>query len=311
MPSILTHYAFIKNIEKDTNNIIYLGTQGPDPYFFFPYGLIKRKNTKEITNIGTLLHDYDPSRVFTYLYEYIKNHNFDTTLMSYFKGYIAHYALDSTCHPYIFYKSGFVTPNDNNHKFYFFTHAYIESSIDRLIVNHFNIKISPSNSIKNKKEDILKVSKMMACLLKDVFKINYIDNKTFYIAYKRMRLTYRVLYSKFSYKKSLLEKFLPLSAPLAVATPTTKKLLDIDYLNTKHSYYLDPTNNLKKQNYNFYQLMDIAKTKYFNILNIVNNSTSTSLYENLNKFIKKIDYDGKEIGKKQLYFDLIFRNLKK
>ena len=56
------------------------------------------------------MHNIDPIITFKYFIEYIKKSSEEDKkiLIPYFEGMLAHYALDSVAHPYIFYISGFV-----------------------------------------------------------------------------------------------------------------------------------------------------------------------------------------------------------
>ncbi len=104
MPAATTHVEFAKDVLKNNPQIrssipnrpmFYLGSQGPDMLFFshasiFPGSLHK---------YGGLMHGSKVYDVISFFEEYAKD---DPNLNSYIKGYLCHYALDSTAHPLIF-----------------------------------------------------------------------------------------------------------------------------------------------------------------------------------------------------------------
>ena len=73
MPSSLVHYIFAKSSKSEANSAYCLGSQGPDPFFYYGYTSIKAKNTKTIRQFGTFLHKIDPYKIVSFLggnYEY-------------------------------------------------------------------------------------------------------------------------------------------------------------------------------------------------------------------------------------------------
>ena len=126
MPSILTHYIFNQSLNSSTSLEANIGSQGPDPLFFYFCGLKNYPNTKLICEYGNVLHKMNPTSTLIYFYNYALKQNSDdkNILLNYLKGFISHYSLDSTAHPYIFYKSGFSLTDDKKEvKKYFLDHV--------------------------------------------------------------------------------------------------------------------------------------------------------------------------------------------
>ena len=55
MPSSLVHYIFAKSSKSEANSAYCLGSQGPDPFFYYGYTSIKAKNTKTTCNLPIFL----------------------------------------------------------------------------------------------------------------------------------------------------------------------------------------------------------------------------------------------------------------
>ena len=77
MPSSLVHYIFAKSSKSEANSAYCLGSQGPDPFFYYGYTSIKAKNTKTIRQFGTFLHKIDPYKIFSFLVDYINENRDD------------------------------------------------------------------------------------------------------------------------------------------------------------------------------------------------------------------------------------------
>ncbi len=107
MPAAITHAIFAEKVLDhvvNTNKIeineeaFIFGSQGPDVFFthrFFPW--MKGDSLKEY---GEALHKCLPNKLISYMREYVARKN-SPIVASYFLGFICHYSLDSSCHPYI------------------------------------------------------------------------------------------------------------------------------------------------------------------------------------------------------------------
>ena len=106
MPACLTHTYFAKAVAQSLgetgleNTPEYIwGAQGPDFLFchrFFPW--MKGRSLK---GYGNRLHsDVKPSATFSALREFLSRHP-DPGYRAYVFGFVCHYALDSTAHPYV------------------------------------------------------------------------------------------------------------------------------------------------------------------------------------------------------------------
>ena len=121
MPSSITHGYFaldvldklenkyIKYIDKE---LLKAFGQGPDPLYF--YNLATLSKGKYIrNNYPELLHNYKTKNFFITLIKEIKERKLEKNkqTISFLYGFICHYALDTTIHPYILYKTGIYNKN--------------------------------------------------------------------------------------------------------------------------------------------------------------------------------------------------------
>lgn len=123
MPDLWTHYFFSSDVKKDNQlhiswDALYgLGAQGPDFLFYLDFQPWKKKST---FRFGNLVHQEKPKELMKYVLELLDGAG--DVLRDYLLGFIAHYALDSTAHPFVFYYA-----KDTIH------HKLLEASIDALL----------------------------------------------------------------------------------------------------------------------------------------------------------------------------------
>ncbi len=120
MPAVLTHDFFGREFlnnhpgcianSEDARNAFLLGNQGPDPLFY----LIFLPGTEKWRNLGDLMHDQQPTKLIASMAEAVEWINSETTTSimrlhsasdiakAYALGFVCHYTLDSTAHPFVY-----------------------------------------------------------------------------------------------------------------------------------------------------------------------------------------------------------------
>ena len=144
MPALATHKIFAESVLKnlDENKV------DKDTYFIFSQShdllyYYKGKNYKFYNKQGTKGHHKNTQEFILNIIECIKANNLvkDKQCMAYLYGTITHYYLDSTCHPYIFYKSGVYKKYSLDTLKYKGQHNLLERSLDSaLYENAYNKK---------------------------------------------------------------------------------------------------------------------------------------------------------------------------
>lgn len=309
MPSSLTHYVFNKQLIKNQNyeNIFLLGGQGADVFFFYGYNLLKRKEIDKIRKFGNDIHAIDPAKLFMQMlrYSFSKKGEEKDILISFTRGFMYHYALDRNMHPYIFYKTGFPYTT----KKYNLNHSNMESTIDTLIMKEYGYKVSTRKAIKANNKHVKMCSKMFQLIAKNIFNYDFINEDTYYKAYKDFRFTRLILDSRFGIKKSLFNAFLKETKINAVSQPSKVKDDDkYDYLNKKKNDWIVPDLGIKV-NYSVKDMFDAAILDTRIIDNIIYNYKDNIVTQRkLTKFSDNINHDGRHLDKEMTYFKVIWSN---
>lgn len=308
MPASLVHYEFYKKTTKNPEPIAYLGTQGPDPFFYYGLSISPTKSAKAIRKFGTFLHEVDPYITFKYLLEYVmgsKNEE-KPILRPFLKGLLAHYLLDRNAHPYIWYISGFVTDSDKNYQKYFNNHASIESSIDVLLMHHYHDQTTPFESVNYNKNELKIVSKMMYSLGKGCYKNKYIKINSYEKAIKNMRTVHKVIYSKNGKKKEFFNKYLK-NNPINIMCEDQLHNIKLDFLNLKHKEWRNCITNENPTNSNFYELFDNALKEYSHIVSIFTDVLEgKTKITSIEPLFNKVNHDGFKVGAIKKYYSIIF-----
>lgn len=111
MPAIITHHLFAREAYAAHRDVIgkhpacerafCLGSQGPDPYFYLA---LRPGTPAELKRLGTILHQDRTADLILALRdgaEAIAGME-GRIVRAWLKGFLAHYALDSTAHPFIY-----------------------------------------------------------------------------------------------------------------------------------------------------------------------------------------------------------------
>ena len=219
MPAIITHdtfghevygklYEFIGG-SRDEAEAFLLGNQGPDPLF---YG-VSDPRLKSVFRLGSIMHNTKPTELIAAMRHSVEKlpEESRTVGRAYAMGFLCHYELDSTSHPFIFSKQyelcdagepGLTRDNGSD------VHALIESELDELIlttrrsatIETFN----PSKAVLKASDYALNViSAMYVQVALDVYALP-IPANTFKMATKAFRRTQALLYSPSGLKHNII-----------------------------------------------------------------------------------------------------------
>lgn len=143
MPAVVTHSFFADDVFEKMKasrlkdeisvrrNLFRLGSQGPDVFFY--YKAAPWISYDGLEKLGNLAHDEKVSEFYSKSLEYLirlKRSKGFYDLGVYLAGYLCHYSLDRTAHPFIHYTSGIDIDHSRISWKYHIYHRILESTID-------------------------------------------------------------------------------------------------------------------------------------------------------------------------------------
>ena len=199
MPATAVHAYFAQDLNDilpkeiknklDVNRLRMFG-QSTDSLMF--YNLFSILPGKKIRDFQKYFHTNKTQEFFINLINYIKENDYteDIDVNSFLVGTICHYVLDSTVHPYIYYKTGYFNKNDKSTYKYNNVHTFMENFLDndmikrRESINPYKFNISKfsfdTSKFSNELKDTIKYT------FKQTFDVDNMD-KIYYKSLKQMR----------------------------------------------------------------------------------------------------------------------------
>lgn len=325
MPSITTHHIFANHafdkLDKDTikhfnkEKLIYTTfAQSHDYLFYYTFDF---KNAHRIKNLGHYAHHNKTQAYILNIIKEIKKQHLENNhqCLAYLYGVITHYVLDSTCHPFIFYKTGIYRKENKHSKIYRGEHNRMEKDIDAIFYEReYHLKYNHCNLNK----DIIKkpiFSKELTNLIDTVYETTYNEPNIGTYYYKSIKHTKiintLVINDYFGIKKALytlIDLITNRYFGNIAAYSTFRPKPDTSFLNNEHKEWTHPCNKDQIYTYSFDDLVKIAEEKAINIINSINDYLfkDERSYNDLTKLIPDIDYStGLEIknNKRMDYFE--------
>lgn len=269
MPAIITHYLFSKETaqpmvkQAHCANVCTWGSQGPDFLFFSPPIHL---HWHLLSQIGHRMHEQNMEQNFSFMAECCKRAEGENKdiLLSYFFGYLSHYILDSTFHPYVygmqrFFKKLLPKASDN------YLHRQIETNLDVLFLKRFCNKTIQDFSVIShfqRTPELTHVCEMYQRMLREQFGQEF-PIRTISHSFLSMKLVYSAFYSPRGFKlravtfaKRLTQNSHPaLMALIHPVEPDT----EIDYANIKRAIH-EPGNETLE--HTAYELFDLARARF-------------------------------------------------
>lgn len=282
MPAYSTHYIFAKELKEEIENCVefklnnaalFIGTQGPD--IFFDHRILPWMIGKSMRKVGSLLHRAKPSDILDKMREYINLSESKDIAKSYAAGFILHYALDRSCHPYVYALQNKMVekyPHLNSHT----AHNTIEFSMDtylltkRLKAENAYLFDTEGTIIFNEAE-LDELAKMISYVTSNVTnkKVTPSDVKT---AIKDMKYIQKLTTDKSGKKENLVKIIDCIAAPFLnnfkfSALMRPKDLENAKkYGNIERKTWTSPYNKLKR-NDSFEDLFEFAKFDAIDMIN--------------------------------------------
>ena len=173
MPACITHNQFAQDVLTQLSSpaadlcAFFWGAQGPDFLFCHRYFQVSaRKGQRSLQEYGSALHKTPPSQTLSAMRNFLAHHS-NPTYRSYILGFICHYALDSTAHPYINARAVQLAaqrPNENTSTM----HGEIESALDAIVLRWKTGALPSQVRLKDLFPKNEGVQRQIACLYREL-----------------------------------------------------------------------------------------------------------------------------------------------
>ncbi len=317
MPATVTHAYFgmdvynnlpigLKELLMDEKKDLRMFAQGMDPFFF--YHKISLKNGKKQQDFALYFHTNKTREFFINLVNYIKYNNYYQIpdVMAYLYGFIAHYVLDSTIHPYVFYKTGEWKKTDKESYKYRGLHHNMEVFLDNYLISKREQEKVHSFKFYDYCFEFKPFSKELEEVIdyafKETFGINEMSNfykqalKDMHFALKYFRYdkigVKRIVYTTCEAITS--KSFFPFSVISYHISTDDKK----NYLNLDKQEWCHPCLKREKHTDSFDELYDKSLQEALDIIKKVNAYIKDTKKVDLTKVFKNLSYKtGKDCAK--------------
>ncbi|MDR1643997.1 MAG: zinc dependent phospholipase C family protein [Clostridiales bacterium] len=270
MPAVTAHYLFgqavlkkmegakIETIAATCPGAFNIGTQGPDIMFFALGDKQMNKWGDEVHSGASALYQATMSFTRAQAPSWEKD-----AFLAYMAGFLCHYALDCSAHPYIFYRSGFSDEDGGLAKQGERRHRLLESIIDAVVVEKITGKdmyeMNIGKVIELSGKERKAISAPLANCMRTAFGYDR-DPADFAKGMKDMSFVYKVLRDKNGKKKKALEivDLIIRDHGLLSALVGAPYDEDIDWINEERSTWTFPWDDSIEMNFSFHDLFNRA-----------------------------------------------------
>lgn len=304
MPATYTHHTFTNDVYKVINPEIKNKLEISKDYFNLfgkSFDILFFSNFK----LGIQGHNYFVNAYFKNIIKYIKDNHLEnnSNVLAYLYGSICHYVLDSTIHPYVYYKTGVYHKNDKLSKKYKGKHDYFEYMIDAILYKERNSKPIYKVNLGKELFPKLKIDGDLSLAIDYAF-LNTFNEKqgSKYIkrGYKNFKfIMTHGMCSRFGIKAhvySLIDWTNLIRSKKLRNLCYYIKRIDSSVLNLEHKKWVYPVDKKINYHYSFYDLYDISIEKARTIINDIDSALNKSDIE-VKNVIKSIGNTSYAMGK--------------
>ena len=216
MPAAIAHFLHAERVLEELNrqgftiptsrDAFLWGAQGPD--FLYCHRFLPWQRGQSLKEYAERLHHEQPSRVFGALrdcFEYAKNPD---PVLAYIDGFLCHYSLDRTCHPFVHFGSHALLA-ENPGQDEEVLHNRMESALDTIVLRYeradlptdFNLK----RTVPGNPEVQEQIAELYADFLKRLFGLENAGDALLQST-KDCRLIYGLLNDRTGLKKLFAER---------------------------------------------------------------------------------------------------------
>lgn len=318
MPNIISHYLMAEGVRQrispalqtvitNHHEAFILGTLGPDfLYYYRPFPWHNTIEAEYIHALGDKMHDEKINEWFSALFKKAKEDS-QEGVISYICGFLCHFAMDATSHPYVFYQTQ--NPNDMND---LYEHRFMESRIDGLLLQvlqksgQIDSRFKPYQLVHFQDEQAKLLQDIYQPLVSEVYQIDLSD-KIFSTALKDCYHLQRLLNDPHRLKEKLttwLEKrYQVQSEARSIIIPYRHYYDEHDLLNLNHQVWKHPVTGEESTD-SFIDLFFQSIDEGSDLINQFERYLNDD--ETLHKVIQKINNrsfnTGTQSGKEMTYF---------
>lgn len=264
MPACITHNLFAMDVlarleERGADRCAWAwGAQGPDFLFCHRYFKAMRdKSLRTLQEYGSALHRSPPSGTLNAMRSFVRGHE-SPLYRSYVLGFLCHYALDSTAHPYVNARAEEMAAARENETAGTM-HGEIEAALDAIVLRWKTGKLPSEVHLKDMFPKNEGVQRMIARLYREVLFEVYgadVSEKALYQSTKDAHLLFAACNDRTGLKRGIfnvIEKGRPhhITSHLVPITEDPEE----DYANTAHSRWV---HDGAEHTEDFFQLYDRA-----------------------------------------------------
>lgn len=324
MPNIITHTLFADEFLEDASTslqewllprkqLVEIGANGPDFLFFHGLSPTRAFQKTSLRKLGSKVHSQHIREFYQCALACIrkeKDREIQKDMTAYLMGHLMHWSLDSTAHPYVYYRTGCKSAQSS------WWHHRFESLIDAIM-----LKVKREQTIQDFKaytitdaslEQVRAIARIYVPVARQIYGVdvkphqilesiedwNFMQ-KVFYDASgKKFHFFYNI--EKMTNTESAVSGFFVPNQP---EDP-------FDTINLLHKEWVHPCDDEIKSTESFFDLYDRAMDKAFKVnallLECLEDSTRD---EDFLSFIGQKDYDtGLEENLPMVHFDLVYNS---
>lgn len=271
MPASVTHAYFASDVydtlSADIKNHLSLSRlrmfgQSTDSFLF--YRLFSFKPSHGLRKFQHTFHASKSQEFFITLIEYIRSNHLETDVdtCSFLCGFITHYVLDSTIHPFVFYKTGKFSKEKTSTYKYNSLHTFMETYLDNHLIavreKHNPYQFPIGQYCFDLSPFSLKLNSAISYTFNQVFHIQKMD-KIYFESLRDMHFSLtRFRQDRYGVKKCFyhfLDTFTPKKwMRFEFISYHTNMNPSFDFLNFKHRIWRNPTTYSMTSRESFYDL---------------------------------------------------------
>ncbi len=312
MPDYLTHTFLAEDAYNDLHleednidfNYFIIGSQGPDPLFH--YHFVPWKNSGNASKIASKIHRTNTKAFLDTFLQ--KAQTASKEIKGFALGFLCHYALDTTAHPYIYYKTGNYSKKNKQYRG---NHLRLEKGIDNYYVKQRGA--NPRFYKAQKHFPLTDLSDEFTVTFSDVMEQVYqLKNigSLFTDSYKDFRKSIQVLsYDPFGLKK-VIYRMVDLFTESSMGYTSVSQRANVkkfDIMNANRDLWKHPVTG-DESTQTFQELYDIALNKAKTLIQLsieYFNGTSDTIFSET----KNVSYDTNldcDASRKMVHINSIF-----